>query len=207
MPVDPSRFHPLNVADTCSVWNVLSSVHLYRAALQAGCSFCCTTYVEYECLHKPRKRPTSHDEELRQRLTRARAEKVFTPYALEIADLQTVQILESRKRLSKGELSSIAFATRTRQAFLTDDLGARKLAEAVMDKGMVQTTPHLFGWLIFTQGLSDGDKHTVISAHSNVGRPLAELFELMYSEALRCLLMAGPPRGDGGGVPPAGSSA
>ncbi len=61
-----------------------------------------------------------------------------------------------------------------------------------MDKCMVQTTPHLLGWLMYTQQLSDGDKDVVISQHASVGRPLGEHFQAIYTEALRCRLMAGP---------------
>jgi hypothetical protein len=202
MPIDPSQFHRLNVVDTCAVWNILSLELFYRTALQAGCSFCCTTFVEYEGLHKPRTKPSEHDDELQRRLKRAQEGGSFTAHPLDIADLQDVMLLESRKRLSKGELSSIAFARRTRQAFLTDDRGARKLAEGVMDRGMVQTTPHLFGWLFFTQRLSDGDKDAVIEAHESMNGPLREYFEEMYMEALRCRLMAARPGGAGTDSPP-----
>ena len=191
MSIDPSRFCSLNVADTCAVWNVLSSVLLYQTARQAGCSFCCTVFVEYECLHKPRKKPSAEDDELRRRLQRARDNGAFTAHSLDIADLQNVALLENRKRLSKGELSAIAFAMKTCQAFLTDDGAARKLAEGVMERGMVQTTPHLFGWLVFTQRLSDGEKDIVIGQHAGAGRPLGEQFATAYREALRCRLMAG----------------
>lgn len=37
---------------------------------------------------------------------------------------------------------------------MTDDQGARKLAENSLDMGMVQTTPHLFGWLFCEQILA-----------------------------------------------------
>lgn len=53
MPLDPSRFHAVNVSDTCAVWNVLSSATLYSAAVAKGCTFCCTGFVAYECLERP----------------------------------------------------------------------------------------------------------------------------------------------------------
>jgi hypothetical protein len=190
MPVDPSRFHKLNVADTCAVWNILSSARLLRAAFQAGCFFCCTTFVEYECLIKPRKKVAANDTELKRRLKEEKSRGRFSSHSLDIADLQSIALLQNRKKVSKGELSSIAFAMKTRQAFMTDDQGARKLAERVMDYHMIQTTPHLFGWLFFIQHLSDGDKLAVISEHEAVSRPLGEYFETMYLEALRCRLMA-----------------
>jgi hypothetical protein len=179
----------VNVADTCSVWNVISSELFYRTSLQAECSFCSTTFVEYECLHKPRKRPSPEDTELQRRLKKAKTEGSFKCYPLEIADLQDVAVLENRKKVSKGELASIVFASKVGQAFLTDDRGAQRLAARVMVGGMVQTTPHLFAWLFFTGRLSDGDKDIIISAHEELNRPLRPHFEEAYLEALRCRLM------------------
>ena len=171
MAVDPSRFHPLNVVDTCGVWNVLSSRLLYAVAREAGCGFCLTSFVHYECLIKPRKKHDDRDQELQTRLIGKIHQGEMRSYSIDIGDLQEVIVLESRKRVSKGELSSIAFAKKTRQAFLTDDHGARKLAELALDMGMVQTTPHLFGWLFFNGKLVDADKRTVIDQHKEVGRP------------------------------------
>jgi len=99
-------------------------------------------------------------------------------------------VLESRKRVSKGELSSIAFAKKTRQAFMTDDHGARKLAERSLEMGMVQTTPHLFGWLFFTGKLLDSDKAAIVEQHNEVGRPLERYFEEMYQTALSYRLIS-----------------
>lgn len=190
MAIDPSKFYLLNVADTCAIWNVLSSQRLYVAAREANCSICCTTFVIYECLHKLRKMATTEDEELKSRLRRETSNRSITAYSLDVADLQEVEVLEYRRRLSKGELSSIAFAKKTQQAFLTDDQKARKLAETVLAIRMTQTTPHLFGWLIFTCRLSDTDKDSVISEHERLNRPLRPHFEEMYLEALRCRCMA-----------------
>lgn len=190
MAIDPSQFLTLNVADTCSLWNVLSSPRMYLAACRARCSFCCTTFVLYECLHKQRKRITPEDDELKRRLQREHDNKTIVAYSLDVADLQQVTVLENRQRLSKGELSSIAFAGKTRQAFLTDDKKARKLSEGVLTSGMTQTTPHLFGWLIFTYELTDADKDDVISEHESLSRPLKKHLEDMYVEALRCRWMA-----------------
>jgi predicted nucleic acid-binding protein len=113
--------------------------------------------------------------------------------SLDAADLQDVAILEKRRRLGKGELSSIAFAKKTRQAFMTDDRKAQRLGEAVLANQMTQSTPHLFGWLIFTGKLTDIDKDRVINEHQSLNRPLRKHFEDIYLEALRCRLMAGPP--------------
>src|SRR5436190_756984 len=190
MAIDPSQFHPHNVADTCAVWNVLSSQLLYSAARDAGCGFCLTSFVRYECLIKSRKKEDKHDQELQRRLNTAVQQKQIESYSIDIGDLQEVIVLENRKRVSKGELSSIAFAKKTRQAFLTDDQGARKLADLSLDRRMVQTTPHLFGWLFFQGKLLDGDKQTVIDQHKEVRRPLEKYFEQMYGTALSYRLMA-----------------
>lgn len=186
MTIDPSRFHTLNVADTCSLWNVLSSLRLYAAARDAGCSFCCTEFVLYEGLHKPRKTDSPEEQELMSRLRCQHERGGIVAYSLDVADLQEVAVLETRRRVSKGELSSIVFAKKTQQAFLTDDKGARKLAETVLASQMTQTTPHLFGWLFFTCKLVDGDKDQIIDEHERLKRPLRKYLEEMYFEALRC---------------------
>lgn len=185
MAIDPRGFIRVSIADTCAIWNVLSSDKLYQSANAAGCVFCCTGFVNYECLLKPRKKIYAHDVELQNRLRSARARAKFQLFSLEIEDLQEVEILERRKKLGKGELSSIAFAKRTGQAFLTDDQNAVKLALEVLPSGHVQTTPDLFGWLIFEQLLGDSDKQVVISQHESLKRPLKEKFEEGYSLALQ----------------------
>jgi predicted nucleic acid-binding protein len=141
MAIDPSRFVTSNVVDTCAVWNILSSRCLYNAALSACCHFVITTYVEYECLRKPRKRKRASDAELRSRLQIEQASARFTAFACDLSDLE--KLLEHRERLGKGEISSIAFAMKFRQAVLTDDQKARRLASNA-GHNMVQTTPHLF---------------------------------------------------------------
>jgi hypothetical protein len=190
MSIDPSSFHLHNIADTCAAWNVLSSRTLYSRARAAGVVFICTHFVLYECLFKPRKAPDAHDEELRSRFRFAQKESAFAPYHLDIADLQTIELLQNRKRLGKGELSSIAFAIKTRQAFFTDDQKARRLAREVSTEFVTQTTPHLFGWLFFHCHLCDAEKETVIQEHKALGGQLAQYFEEMYMEACRCRLLA-----------------
>jgi len=192
MAIDPSTFHLVNVADTCSVWNVLSSVRLHAAAKEACCEFCITGFVRYECLTKQRKGiPTDAETELMRRLIQEQGRGGFAAHSCDIGDLQAIRILESRKRLGKGELSSIAFAMKIGQAVITDDKKARKLAE---DSGHVltQTTPHLFSWLIFNGRLGDADKSTVIAQHEAMERPLAPHFETAYEMALQCRLNSAP---------------
>jgi hypothetical protein len=122
---------------------------------------------------------------LQRRLRVARNGGKFQLFSLAIEDLQEIEILERRKKLGRGELSSIAFAKRTHQAFLTDDKNALKLALQVLPTGRVQTTPDLFCWLIFEQFLGDSDKQVVISQHESLKRPLKEQFEESYAVALQ----------------------
>ncbi len=187
MAIDPSHFHLINVADTCSVWNVLSSTRLYSAAKEARCDFCITTFVSYECLLKPRKSINAAEQQLMDKLKKEQSNGAFKPQSCGIGDLQSIQVLESRKRLGKGELSSIAFAMKIGQAFITDDIKARKLAEDSGHK-FTQTTPHLFAWLIFTNRLNDSDATTVISQHVDAGRQLKQHLEKANELALQCRL-------------------
>ena len=190
MAIDPSNFQLYNISDTCAVWNVLSSRTLYGRAREAGVRFICTKFVIYECLFKPRKEVKATDEKLQSRLQAAQIESDFTSYPLDISDLQTVALLENRKRLGKGELSSIAFSLKTRQAFLTDDQKARRFSRDILHESATQTTPHLFGWLFFQNQLIDADKETILREHREMKRPLCKYFEQAYLEACRCRLMA-----------------
>lgn len=177
------------VIDTCAVWNILSSHILFRACVAAGFEFTVTSFVLYECLHKPRKHPSAEDVELMERLRTARDKQHFKSISLTVDDLQDVAYLELRKKVSKGELSSIAFARRARVPFQTDDQGARKLAAEVLPQTHVQTTPHVLGWLFFHRKLLDHELGIIIKQHEELVRPLRRFFEEMYNEALRCRLM------------------
>src|SRR2546423_1749304 len=101
MRADPSHFKPLNVADTCSVWNVLSSKLLYARAVSSKCFFSCTDFVRYECLAKKRKF-SPEDQELQSRLRKEMLNGQFRSYGMDLEDLQDVGILQSRKRVSLG---------------------------------------------------------------------------------------------------------
>lgn len=187
MAIDPSKFHLVNVADTCSVWNILSSTRLRSAAKDARCDFCITSFVYYECLIKPRKSPTEADHELRRRLQIEQRGGSFVAHSCSIGDLQDVKVLENRKRLGMGEISSIAFAMRIGQAVLTDDQKARKLAQSA-GHPLVQTTPHLFSWLIFMRRLGDSDVAIVINQHKELEGDLAPHLDQAYQLALQCQL-------------------
>lgn len=190
MDIDVSRLHLLNVSDTCSVWNVLSSRTLYNCCLQAKVHFICPWFVLYECLHKPRQTITPASAELQRRLKCARHEGGFQSCELGVDDLQTIQMLEQRKCLGKGELSAIALAQKIGQACLTDDQKARRLGHDVLGRDRVQTTPHILGWLVFGMKIGDGDIETVVAEHRETDRPLARFFQDAHLEGCRCRLMA-----------------
>lgn len=97
MAIDPSKSHKINVADTCSVWNILSSRRLYAATQEVSCEFCMTGFVLYECLVKPRTSPAVADLELRERLKQEQSRGKFASHSCSIDDLQAIANLESRK--------------------------------------------------------------------------------------------------------------
>lgn len=189
--LNPKTFFKYNIVDACSIWNILSSKLLYQSATSqvSKCLFSCTQYVKYECLINPRNNETDSENKLKQILINERKKGIqFKEYSLNIEDLQDLEVLENRKKLGKGELSSIIFAKKTRQAFITDDNKARKLADKVMDNNMVQTTPHLLGWLLYSNFLTDSDKDVVIMEHNQFRTSkwgnLSNFFNTMYVKAL-----------------------
>lgn len=188
MAIDITTFYKINIVDTCSIWNILSSTKLFAATVGEKCVLSCTQFVLYECLYKPRAVATAQDDELRRRLTRVREDGHFTDYPISIEDLQTVEVLRSRMNLSKGEISSMVFAKKTRQAFLTDDEAARTLARNLLEDRMIQTTPQLFGWLFFLGVLTDTDKDRIIDEHRNLDRPLEKYFNETYYLAMQMKL-------------------
>jgi hypothetical protein len=101
-----------------------------------------------------------------------------------------VETLDKRKRVSKGELSSIVFAKKTQQAFMTDDKKAANLARTMIPTDKVQSTPHLLGWLYFNGRLLDADKVTILTELEELNRNLRTQIEETYHEALRCRLMS-----------------
>jgi hypothetical protein len=179
---DISQFFPYNVADTCSLWNLLASRLLYTTAKAAGVTLCCTNFVIYECLHKPGQ-PRPERAELQKRLKSKLADGSIRSHPIDLEDLQTVEVLRNRKRVSVGELSVIVFAGKTQQAILTDDGGAQKLARSQLGANIVQSTPHLFAWLYFTSLLSDADKDLVASDLAKLSRNLSPHLDNFHVEA------------------------
>ncbi|WP_436491559.1 hypothetical protein [Chitinophaga sp. ARDCPP14] len=189
MEIDIKNFNTINVVDCCSVWNILSSSLLFAASQEAKCFFSITKYVEYECLTKTRKTQKNEDEILQNKLKEQLKKSSIQTFSLSISDLQEVELLRERKKLGLGELSSIAFAKRTKQAIITDDQKARKLSKEVLGLNNTQTTPHLFGWLLYYQHLSDSDLPLIIKEHNLYGGPLELLFNEVYLHCLHIRLM------------------
>lgn len=188
MAIDVSRFLKNSAVDTCSIWNITSSLVFTSAVRDVGCSLAATAYVYYEALHKPRKNPTACGLELQRRFRVEMRRGLFVRCRLDIADLQDIEVLQQRMKLGKGELSALAFAKKAGLGLLTDDQKARRLAGTVVMPARVQTTPQLFGWLFFSGRLVDADMDGIIREHLEFGRPLAEYFRETYEEACRCRL-------------------
>ena len=184
MNIDITEFNKINVIDTCAIDNMLSSATLYQATRSSNCSFCYTKFVEYEMLYKSRKNLDEKAKELQNKLIDETKAKRFECFNLSIDDLQEIEILQQRKRLGGGELSSIAFAKKINQCFMTDDSKARKLGVTILGKRRVQTTPHLIGWLFYNRELIDSDFSIIISEHKAYNRPLSKYFEEAYHDVL-----------------------
>ena len=99
MSFDPARFAIASVVDTCSVWNMLSSLRLNQAAIQAKLHFCITPVVLYECLYKPRPNITPEQKELMDRLVSNRAKGRFPVQECSLDDLLTIS---ERARLRRA---------------------------------------------------------------------------------------------------------
>lgn len=192
MNIDVSKFHLDNATDTCATWNVLSSRVLFERASRPaiGITMRHTNYVRYECLHKPRRKKSEGDEELKARLTLAYKRGHFPEVKLSVQDLGLVATLKERQSIGLGELSCIAFASKVGIAVLTDDQGARKLAGESLIADRAQTVPHLFGWLTYRGDLSDVDLEPILEEHRSFRRPLDKYLRAAFLEGLRCRLMA-----------------
>lgn len=185
MAIDPRTFSPMVVADTCSVWNLLSSRKLFLLALSARISFFITPMVLFECIYKPRKTTTEEQKELIRRFNSALKNKSFINETCDLDDLIAVS-RSAPVGLSSGELSCIAIAYKMRTiAIMTDEKKARHYAEHTLQL-RVETTPKLYGWLHYHRHLSDGDHLDVIREHEKYERrPLTVFFNIAYEAALQ----------------------
>lgn len=128
--------------------------------------------------------------ELQKRLVSKMEVGSLQCHRIDIEDLQEVEVLRSRKRLSLGELSVIVFARKTRQAALTDDISAQKLARRELLAARVQSTPHLFAWLYFNSQMNDSDKDQMVADLRSFGRSLQPHLDEFHAEAQRCRLVS-----------------
>ncbi len=190
MSFDPARFAVVSVVDTCAVWNMLSSLRLNEAAIQAKLHFCITPVVLYECLHKPRPTITPEQRVLMDRLESSRAKGRFQIQECSLDDLIAISE-KAPGKLGSGELSCIAAAYRIRSiAVMTDEKLARKYAHEKLGL-LVETTPRLYGYLHYHQHLGGADHDEVIKEHERFERrPLTQFFNQTFDEAMRCRLMA-----------------
>lgn len=186
---DISKFRLLNVGDTCSLWNLLASPMLYVTARAAGTRVCCTDFVIYECLHK-RSRQWPERLELQRRLKSKLADGSITAHPIELEDLQQVEVLRNRKKLSIGELSVLVFAGKTQQAMLTDDRRARRLALTHLAADAIQSVPHLVAWLYFNSLLADADVVQIKAELTALARNLDPHFDNFYREAQQYRMVA-----------------
>src|SRR5262249_17850532 len=108
---------------------------------------------------------------------------------VELEDLQEIATLENRKAISKGELSSIAFAKRTMQSFLSDDRQAKVLAKTVLASEAIQDTPHLCAWLFINDKLHEHDEHQIRSDLKSLDRSLDPHISNAFRRALEIRLM------------------
>lgn len=189
MNINITNCEKSNVTDSCAMWNILSSKLFYAVLDEQLFLLSCTNFVVYECLHRRRTVVNDVDERLKEMLKDLIAKKTITAHSLTVEDLQDEQILNYRMILGKGELSSIAFAKKIGLCFLTDDQQARKIAEKILGKNKVQTTPLLLGWLLFNGYLCDGDLEPVILEHKFASRPLEQYFRAVHEESWRIKLL------------------
>ena len=165
------EFPAIASADTCAIWNILSSKTL-SAAVKGRCHLAIARFVIYECLEKPRKNP-EEDLHLRKELKKEiESGKHLSLHELEISDVQNlVDDVGDIRRFDKGELAALALARKYRSGFITDDRVARKVGERIVGNASVRTTPHLVGWLVYCGHLTDGDVKTIISDNDNYRNP------------------------------------
>ena len=189
MTIDITKCNKINVTDSCALWNVLSSPTLYGVLVEQQFIFSCTDFVVYECLYRSRTTSEPGDAYLKGLAKTLIGQRKIESHPLTIEDLQDEKILQFRNQIGRGELSSIAFAKKTGLSLLTDDQKARRLGGEILGANRIQTTPLLFGWLMFNNYLSDQDLEPVIADHKQNGRPLEKYFRAVHEESWRIKLM------------------
>ena len=188
----PESFRPINVTDTCAIWNLIGSSTLFRVARQRNMSFVITNTVYYECFTKSKGRPASErHRRLRGRLAKHIQRNDVNQMDLTIDDLQdainTARQYDADRRLGYGEISCAALARRLRQAVLTDNKRDFRVIAKLVD-GLLQTTARLLGWLYLHGHLTDGDVGDVIRQHGDSGGHMSRVYECAHREACQMRL-------------------
>ena len=183
-----ATFMLLNVTDTCALWNILGSALLYRASRNARVSISSTQFVHYECFHK-RGGNSREWQELRNRLRERMKNGEIRFWDIDLEDLHELAALEERTAMSKGELSSIVFAKRTAQSFLSDDGQAKKLARLVLAESAIQDTPHLCAWLCIHDAIHESDEQTIRAELAALNRALEPHLHNAFLKALEYKLI------------------
>jgi predicted nucleic acid-binding protein len=130
---------------------------------------------------------------MKRRLSAAQSNNDFAQLGITVEDLRAITTLEARKKLGKGELSSIVFAKKASQAFMTDDKKARVLSGEEIGISLTQTTPHLVGWLVFTYKLNDSEIALIKNQHREMKRPLSNHFDTVHLRGLHFRISVGNP--------------
>jgi len=159
-----TRFPPFSAIDSCSVSNLFCSSRLLGAAKGKNLGLVIASYVRWECLEKRRTTMNAADTEAMARFRRElELNRHVTLANLTIGDLREIARLMLVKRLGVGEIAAMTVARKMRAGFLSDDKGARTLASTQFADLEVRTIPHLVGWLIYANGLGDGDVSVVVA--------------------------------------------
>lgn len=181
-------FPTIVAADSCSIWNILSSKTLTLAVKGAGPHFVLAEYVKYECLGKKRSSIRSHDISVQKILRNELAEKrYFSVMSLDVEDLQLLARSGVHKVIDRGEIAAIALAQKISGGFLTDDYDARMTGEATLGISRARSTPHLVGWLIYSGHLTDGDIPQIIAdndAARNERGQIGSFINICYLHAM-----------------------
>jgi hypothetical protein len=129
--------------------------------------------------------------ELRRKLTAAISNQQIRVHSISLEDLLEVELLENRRKLGRGELTTIAFAKTTRQSAFSDDKRARSLATAVLGPARAQWTAQLLGWLCYNGRLVDHECKAVEGELAAYGRSMSPHLENAYRSALHAKLLDG----------------
>jgi len=194
---DYTKFARGNTADSCALWNLFSSPSFYASSRAAGCYYCITRFVQYELFTKQSTGKGQDYSRLKLGLNNEISAGSITLANIEINDLQDAQVLARSRHNSMGEISSMLFARKSRLAFLSDDGWAMKFATALRDAPTVQSTPHLVGWLVYQNALTESGVAGNVGELASYGRSLHGRYELASEQALELCDAKDRPKSQG----------